>query len=82
MIERKITSSEGMIAVLSPDAVVSQHWKNEIAFARHHEKMIIPLLWRQCPVPIELIRLHRVNFTGDFQKALAELLRKIRPGRL
>ena len=46
-----------MLLILSPASVKSKNVRNEISFALDENKVIIPVLFRDCTVPLQL---HRV----------------------
>ncbi|NUO79642.1 SUMF1/EgtB/PvdO family nonheme iron enzyme [candidate division KSB1 bacterium] len=62
------------LIILSPAAIDSENVQDEIAVALDENKTIVPVLYRACKTPLRLRRLQHVDFTGDFQPALAELL--------
>jgi hypothetical protein len=64
-----------VVVVLSPDAVKSDNVMNEVAYAIDKKKIVLPVLYRECDIPLELIRKHRPDFTSDYVRGLADLVR-------
>jgi hypothetical protein len=77
-IQTALASCNGVIAVISPKAVNSQNFMDEVSYALDEGKRLIPVLHRECVVPFRLRRMQRVDFTGDFEKGFTELLRAVR----
>lgn len=76
-IETALNSSPNLIAVLSSESVKSNNVMDEISFALESGKTVIPVLLQECNVPFRLRRLQRIDFTGDYQTALNQLLEVI-----
>jgi len=83
-----ITDADTIIFVLSPDSVNSKVCADEVAFGERLNKRFVPIVARNIPgqkVPLALSRLDYVWFianplaqaTGDFDKALADLVRAL-----
>ena len=73
-IEEALDTSNSMIIVLSATSVASNNVMDEVSFALENDKTVIPVLIDQCNVPFRLKRVQRIDFTGDYQKALDELV--------
>jgi formylglycine-generating enzyme required for sulfatase activity len=77
-IEKAIKASQYVVVVLSPDAVTSTWVEEEILYAKHLGKRIIPLLFRTCEIPFGL---HTLNFIdvrgGKYQQNHKEILRAL-----
>ncbi|MBT3314224.1 MAG: TIR domain-containing protein [Anaerolineae bacterium] len=73
-IEKGITESRTILAVLTPDAMESEWVANEIAYAQNKGKRIIPLRLKSCDIPIGLVRKQYVDFTDKTHKAATEEL--------
>jgi hypothetical protein len=80
-IEQSLQACEGMIVVLSADAVDSQNVMDEVSYALEEEKFIIPVLHRECAIPFRLRRVQFVDFTRDFEGGLQSLLKALGIGR-
>ena len=77
-VENALARCERMLVILSPAAVESDHVMNEIAYAQDERKTIIPLLHRQCSVPLRLRSLHYVDFRQEYDGGLKSLLRTLK----
>jgi len=76
-VESALTRCDGVLAVLSPEAIASKNVMDEVSYALERDKLIIPVLLRTCDIPFRLRRVHHVDFTGDYQQALSHLKRAI-----
>jgi hypothetical protein len=63
-----------MIIILSPAAVVSNNVMDEVSLALESGKNVIPVLLSECKLPFRLKRLQWVDFTGDYDSGLNQLL--------
>jgi hypothetical protein len=77
-VEEALQTCQGMIAVLSPDALASHNVMDEISYALEERKIVIPILLHSCTVPFRLRRLQYIDFTADYQTGFAQLLRALR----
>jgi hypothetical protein len=77
-VQAALESCQGMLAFLSPSAVSSQNFMDEVSYALEEGKQIIPVLHKQCTIPFRLRRVQHVDFTTDYEKGFAELLRALR----
>jgi len=75
VIENEILACSEFLVVLSPDARKSDWVKNETQFALNEKKPVLPLLYRQCRIPVNLTTVRYVDFTSNHDKGFAELLR-------
>jgi uncharacterized membrane protein len=73
-IETALSKSPVMLLVLSPDSAKSDNVRNEISFALEEGKIIIPVLYMDCTVPLRLQRAQRIDFRADYAHGLASLL--------
>jgi len=76
-IQDALTNSRWYLVVLSPSSVESQNVQNEIEFALSEQKIVIPLLYRDSNVPLQLRRYQYVDFRTDYAQALRSLLRAL-----
>ena len=77
MIERALREASTVLLVLSPASVKSENVRNEISFALQEKKTIIPILHRDCAVPLQLHRLQRVDFRSDYARGLNAVLQQL-----
>lgn len=74
-VETALERCGGMIIVLSPDSVDSPNVLDEVSYALEEQKLVIPLLYRECKIPFRLRRLQFIDFTADFDKGFSHLAR-------
>ena len=73
-IERGIKQSDFFLVVLTPDAIESEWVGNEVAYANNSQKMIIPLHYKKCEIPINLTNKQYIDFEKQTHKAAIEEL--------
>lgn len=77
-IEQAIRERSHMIVVLSPEAAESQNVADEWNYAIEEKKMVIPVYYRACSIPMRLRRLQWIDFEkqpfSEAFKALAAAL--------
>ena len=73
-IENALETAPGMIVVLSAESVKSNNVMDEVSFALESGKTVIPVYLSECATPFRLRRLQRIDFTGDYQTGLNQLL--------
>ena len=76
-IEIAMTQSLQVLLILSPSSVTSRNVRNEITFALDEKKTIIPVLYQDCTVPLQLRRVQYVDFRTDYSRGLKVLLRTL-----
>ena len=76
-IEDALTRASRMLLILSPSSVRSRNVRNEISFALDEEKSIVPILYRDCTVPLQLQRVQYIDFRTDYAQGLKALLRSL-----
>jgi formylglycine-generating enzyme required for sulfatase activity len=77
-VEEALKSCKGMIAVLSPDSVVSNNVMDEVSYALEKGKLVVPVLIRSCDIPFRLRRVQYIDFTADYDTGFSQLLRALR----
>jgi TPR repeat protein len=77
-VEDALLESPQMLVVLSPSAARSENVRNEISFALEQGKIVVPVLYRDCVVPLRLQRTQRIDFRADYALGLASLLDQLR----
>ena len=73
-VESALNSCDSMVAVLSPASTTSNNVLDEISFALETHKKIIPIKHKSCDIPFRLRRLQYIDFTVQYDTALAKLL--------
>jgi hypothetical protein len=76
-IEDALNNSNCLLAILSPKSMLSNNAMDEISYALEENKKVIPVLLTDTETPFRLRRLQRVDFTGDYDIALRQLLSAI-----
>ena len=66
-----------VLVILSPSAVDSENVLDEVSFAIDEKKTIIPVLYRDCTVPLRLHRLQYVDFRNNYADRLQQLLTRL-----
>lgn len=79
-VEDALSQCARVVVLLSPDAVTSPHVLDEVSYALEEGKKLIPVLVRDCKVPLRLRRLHRIDFRADYAKALRALTASLSDG--
>lgn len=73
-IEQALGEAIQMLIVLSPSSARSENVRNEISYALEQGKIIIPVLYKDCVVPLQLQRAQRIDFRADYARGLNHLL--------
>jgi hypothetical protein len=76
-VEDALKACPRLLIILSPESVASQNVMDEVAFAIDQNKKILPILYQNCDIPFRIKRLQFIDFTGDYNKAFANLLKAI-----
>lgn len=77
-IQNALNGSQGLIVILSDDAVKSTNVMDEVSYAMSQGKKVVPLMIEDCPIPFRLARLQYIDFKGDYDTALADLLNTLK----
>jgi len=76
-VEDAVTRCPRMLLILSPASVKSKNVRNEIAFALDVGKTVIPVLYQDCAVPLQLRRIQHIDFRADYTRGLKALLKTL-----
>src|SRR5271166_6090633 len=76
-IEDAVTQSPRMLLILTAASVKSKKVRNEIAFALDEQKTIIPVLYQDCMIPLQLRRIQHIDFRTDYARGLKALLKAL-----
>jgi hypothetical protein len=63
-VESALRECEIFLIILTPASVSSENVKDEIGYAVDHRKRIMPVLLKECTIPLRLRRFQYVNFTN------------------
>ena len=77
-VEEAVAKAPRMLLILSPASVKSKNVRNEISFALDENKVIIPVLFRDCTVPLQLHRVQHIDFRTKYDNGLKSLLHALR----
>jgi len=70
---RAIERATHVLVVVSRASLESPNVKDEIGYAREKNKVIVPLLIEDLPLPLNLNRFQAVRFVEDYEAGLAKL---------
>lgn len=76
-IQNALNESGGLLIALSADSVKSQNVMDEISFAISNGKRIVPLVIEPCSVPFRMARYQHIDFSGDYDTAIQQLLKTL-----
>ncbi|MBN8790556.1 MAG: toll/interleukin-1 receptor domain-containing protein, partial [Terrimonas sp.] len=76
-IEAALNSATCVLAIISPQSMESKNAMDEISFALEQDKKVIPVLLTNTETPFRLRRLQRIDFTGEYEKGVNQLLKAI-----
>ena len=79
-IEQAIDSCQALLVVLSPDAVNSQWVQNEYHYGLSFSKLVIPIRYRPCRIPLELNNIQWVDFQINYARGFNDLLSTLKSG--
>lgn len=77
-VEEALRRCQGMIIVLSPESLASDHVMDEVSFALEKGRLVVPVLLRSSEIPFRLRRVQHIDFTGEFDRGFQQLLRALR----
>ncbi len=77
-IEDALIAAPQMLVILSPTSVKSENVRDEIAYALKQGKIVIPVLYLDCVVPLRLERKQHIDFRTDYARGLGALLDHLR----
>ncbi|MEP7109712.1 MAG: toll/interleukin-1 receptor domain-containing protein [Ferruginibacter sp.] len=73
-IEAALNNSSRLIIVLTPASVDSNNVMDEVNYALEIGKELIPVLLSDCTVPFRLRRVQHIDFTGNYETGLNQLV--------
>jgi hypothetical protein len=72
-IQEALNTSPIVLVVLSPSSVESTNVQDEVGFAIEERKTLIPILYRDCVMPMRLRRLQYLDFRHDLEGGFRKL---------
>jgi hypothetical protein len=76
-IERAVSTCRGLVVILSPRSVASDNVADEISFAIDSRKSVLPVMIEKCVLPLRITRMHVIDATGSYDKALRQCLAEL-----
>jgi len=76
-VEDAVSQCPRMLLLLSPASVQSRNVRNEVAYALDEKKTIIPVLYQDCTIPLQLRRIQHIDFRTDYADGLKTLLKTL-----
>ena len=76
-IERAVSACRGLVVILSPRSVASDNVADEISFAIDSGKSVLPVMIEKCVLPLRITRMHVVDATRSYDKALRQCLAEL-----
>jgi hypothetical protein len=73
-VETALSKSPTVLVILSPSSSCSENVLDEVAYAIQKKKRVVPILYRDCDVPLRLARLQYIDFRFDYDHATKVLL--------
>ena len=80
-IERAVHACCGLVVILSPRSVASDNVADEISFAIDNRKSVLPVMIEKCVLPLRITRMHMIDATGSYEKALKQCLDELGSGK-
>jgi predicted ATPase len=72
-----VERAQVLLIVLSPDAVASENVQIEYDYVLELGKVVIPIYYRQCDVPMELRAIQWIDFRQSYEQGLTALLQAL-----
>jgi TIR domain len=74
-VEQALSECPRLLVIVTPASLSSENVMGETLYALIAGKMVIPVLYQECKIASRMRRLQCVDFTGDYQRGLLELLK-------
>jgi hypothetical protein len=81
-VEDALNNCQQMLVILSPSSSGSKNVGDEVSFALEEEKNVIPVLYRQCKIPLRLRSLQYADFRTGYARGLQDVLAAIKLGSI
>src|SRR5215469_7276417 len=76
-LQEAVEGAQVLLIVLSPEAIASQSVQIEFDYALDLGKLVIPLYYRQCTVPMELRAIQWIDFRHSYEQGIQALLQAL-----
>ncbi len=77
-VEGALRSAAKMLVILTPTSVSSENVRDEIAYALKQGKIVIPVLYLECEIPLRLERKQHIDFRTNYARGVDKLLHELR----
>jgi len=77
-IQGALENSPRVLVVLSPASASSDNVKDEISLALDTQKSVIPILLKDCTIPLRIRRFQHIDFRADYENALKRLIQALK----
>ncbi len=77
-LQEAVEQAQVLLIVLSPDAIASQSVQIEFDYALELNKLLIPVYYRQCNVPMELRAIQWIDFRHSYEQGFTALVQALR----
>ena len=74
-IEKAVNNSSILLVILSPNSVESENVMDEVTYALEEKKLVIPVLYRECKVPLRLRRMQYIDVRANYEGGIKEILK-------
>src|SRR5262245_33503265 len=78
-VEDALHASPCLLVVLSPASVASDNVKDEISFGLENRKTIVPILHKECAIPLRLQRFQYIDFRVGYEDGIKRLIQALEP---
>jgi len=76
-IQKAVGGSSSLLVVLSPHSVESENVMDEVSYALEEKKLVIPVLYRKCDIPLRLRRVQYIDVQADYDAGLQRILTQL-----
>jgi hypothetical protein len=76
-IQKALGQCSHLLLVATPESVQSPNVMDEVSFALNKGTTVIPIILKPCELPLRVHRAQWVDFQGNYDDALATLLRHL-----
>jgi tetratricopeptide (TPR) repeat protein len=77
-LQEAVERAQVLLIVLSPEAITSQNVQIEYDYALDLGKLVIPVYYRQCNVPMELRTIQWIDFRHSYEQGIDALVQVLR----
>lgn len=77
-IQKAVGASSSLLVVLSPHSVESENVMDEVSYAIEEKKLVIPVLYRKCNVPLRLRRVQYIDVQTDYEVGIQRIVTQLR----